>query len=61
MEFSAGGGALRFPPFVVSSDEENFEGSSIFLLCVGRCFQALQCIKKIGMIDNLKGDTEDLF
>ena len=32
MDFSAGGGALGFSPFVVCSDEEIFEGSPSFLL-----------------------------
>ena len=33
VEFSAGGGALRFSPFVVRCCEESFESNPSFLLC----------------------------
>ena len=33
VEFSTGGGALRFTPLIVRSGDESFETSPSFLLC----------------------------
>ena len=61
MKLSAGGGALGFLPFVVFSGEESFEVRPSFLLS-GYTFPGFAVFyKKAGMIDKLKGDTEDLF
>ena len=46
VEFSTGGGALRFAPFVVSCGEESFEAGPSFC-CVGRRFQDFQLSTKI--------------
>ena len=61
MEFSAGDGALRFAPFVVSCYEESFEANPTFLLC-GKTFPGFVVVyKETGLVDELKSDTNDLF
>ena len=61
VEFNAGGGALRFPPFVVSCCEESFEASPSFLLC-GQAFLGFAVVyKETGLVDELKRDADDLF
>ena len=61
MEFSAGGGALRFAPFVGSCCEESFEANPSFLLC-GQTFPGFSVVyKETGLVDELKIDTDDLF
>ena len=61
MKFSASGGALGFPPFVVCSGEESFEVSPSFLLN-GQTFPGFAVVyKKAGLIYKLKSDAEDLF
>ena len=61
MEFSAGGGALRFAPFVVSCCEESFESNPSFLLS-GQTFPGFAVVYKVtGLVDELKCNTDDLF
>ena len=61
MEFSAGGGALRFAPFVVGCCEEIFEANPSILLC-GQTFPGFAVVyKENGMVDKLESDTDDLF
>ena len=60
MEFSTGGGALRFAPFVVSCCEESFEAGPSFLLC-GQTFPCFAVVyKEIGLVDDLESDADDL-
>ena len=61
MGFSAGGGALRFAPFVVSCCEESFEANPSFLLC-GKTFPGFAVFyKETGLVDNMESNTADLF
>ena len=61
MEFSAGGGALRFTPFVVSCCKEIFEANPILLL-FGQTFTGFEVFyKETGRVDELKSDINDLF
>ena len=61
MEFSAGGGALRFAPFVVSCCKESFEANPSFLLS-GQTFPGFAVVyKEDGLLDELESDTDDLF
>ena len=61
MEFSAGGGALRFTSFIVSCGEESFEAGPIFLLC-GETFRVFTVVKKeTGLVDDMESDDSDLF
>ena len=61
MKFSAGGGALGFPPFIVCSGEESFGGSPSFLLN-GQTFPGFVVVyKQAGLVYKLGGDAEDLF
>ena len=61
MEFSTGGGASRFSPFVVSCCEEIFEAGPIFLLC-GETFPGFAVVdKEAGLVDELESDANDLF
>ena len=61
MEFSSGGGALRFAPFIVSCCEESFEAGPIFLLC-GQTFPGFAVVYKYtGLVDKLESDADDLF
>ena len=61
MEFSAGGGALRFAPFVVSCSGESFEDNPSFLLC-GQTFPGFAVVyKETGLEDELESETDDLF
>ena len=45
VEFSAGGGALQFASFIVSSCEERFEAGPSFLLC-GQTFLGFAFVYK---------------
>ena len=61
VEFSSGGGALRFAPSVVSCCEESFEVDPSFLLS-GKIFLVFVVVyKDAGMVDELKSDTNDFF
>ena len=61
MGFSAGGGALRFAPFVVRCRKESFEGNPSFWLC-GQTFPGFSVVyKEAGLVEDLKIDTDDLF
>ena len=61
MEFSAGGGALQFAPFVVSCCEESFEAGPSFLLC-GQTFPGVAVVyKETGLVDEPESDADDLF
>ena len=61
MEFSSGGGALRFTPFVVSCCGESFEANPSFLLS-GKTFPGFAVVyKETCMVEELKIDTNDLF
>ena len=61
VEFGTGGGALRFAPRVVHSGKESFEGSPSFLLC-RYTFTGFAVIgEETSLIENLEGDTNDLF
>ena len=61
VEFSAGGGAFRFAPFVVNCCKESFEAGPSFLLC-GETFPGFAVIdEETGLIDELEGDANDLF
>ena len=61
MEFSAGGGALGFLPFIVCSGEEIFEGNPSFLLN-GQTFPGFAVVyKKAGLVYKLEGDANELF
>ena len=61
VKFSAGGGTLGFPSFVVCSDKESFEGSPSFLLN-GQTFPGFAVVcKKAGLVYKLEGDSEDFF
>ena len=61
VEFSTGGGALRFAPFVVRCCEENFEASASFLFCE-EMFPGFAVVnKETGLVDELESDTNDLF
>ena len=61
MEFSTGGGALRFAPFVVSCCEESFEAGPSFLLC-GETFPGFAIVdKETGLVDKLESDANVLF
>ena len=61
MEFSTGGGALRFAPFVVSCGEEGFEAVTSFLLC-GETFPGFAVVnKETGLVDEIESNTHDLF
>ena len=61
MEFSAGGGALRFMPFIVSCCKENFDTNPSFLLC-GQTFTEFAVVyKETGLVDELKIDTNEFF
>ena len=57
VEFSTGGGDLRFSPCVVRCCEKSFEGNPSFLLS-GLTFQVFAVLyKEAGLVDKLKGDT----
>ena len=61
MEFSTGGGALRFTPFVVRCCEESFEAGPSFLLC-GETFPGFEVVdKETGLVDEPESDANDLF
>ena len=61
VEFSAGGCALIFAPFVVSCCGESFEANPSFLLC-GQTFPGFAFVyKETGLVDELESDTDDLF
>ena len=61
MEFSAGGGALRFVPFIASCCKESFEAGPSFLLC-GETFPGFAVVyKETGLVDELESDVDDLF
>ena len=61
VKFSAGGVPLGFPPFVVCSGEESFEGSPSFLLN-GQMFPGFAVVyKQAGLVYTLGGDAKDLF
>ena len=61
MEFSAGSRSLIFLPFVVRCCEEGFEANPSFLLC-GLTFPGFAVVyKETGLVDELKGDIDDLF
>ena len=59
MEFSAGGGALRFAPFVVSCRKGSFEAGPSFLLCGETGFGVVY--KEIGLVNKMESNTDDLF
>ena len=60
VEFSAGGDALRFAPFVVCCCEESFEANPSFLLSA-QTFPGFAVVyKETGLVDNLKSNTGDL-
>ena len=61
MEFSAGGVALIFVPFIVSCCEESFEYGPSFLMC-GETFPGFAVFyKETGLVDELESDADDLF
>ena len=61
VEFSTGGGALIFAPFIVSCGEESFEASPSFLLC-GETFPGFAVvIKDTGLVYDLESNANDLF
>ena len=60
MEFSTGGGALRFLSFVVSCCEESLEAGPSFLLC-RETFPGFSVVDKdTGLVEKLEGDANDL-
>ena len=61
MEFSTGGGALRFAPLVVLSGKERFESGTSFLLCRETVPGFAIIDEETGLIDDLEGNTNDLF
>ena len=61
MEFSAGGGAFIFAPFVVSCCEESLEASPSFLLC-RQMFPGFSVVyKETSLVYDLESDADDLF
>ena len=61
VKFSAGGGGLGFPPFIVCSGEESFEGIPSFLLN-GQTFSGFVVVyKQAGLVYKLEGDAKELF
>ena len=59
MEFSTGGGALRFTPIVVSCGKESFEAGQLLLLC-GETFPGFAVLKKeTVLVDDLESDADD--
>ena len=61
VEFSAGGGAFRFAPFVVNCCKESFEAGPSFLLC-GETFPGFSVVsKETGLVDKKESDADDLF
>ena len=61
MEFRAGGGALRFAPFVVSCCEEIFEAGPSFLFC-GETFTGFEVVyTETCLVDDLESDDSDFF
>ena len=61
VEFSAGGGALRFAPFIVRCCEESFEANPSFLLCRKTFLVFAVVYKETGLEDKLESDSDDLF
>ena len=61
VEFSAGGGAFIFSPFIVRCCEESFQAGPCFLLC-GQTFSGFAVVyKETGLVDELESDADDLF
>ena len=61
VEFSAGGGAFLFAPFVVNCCKESFEAGPSFLLCE-ETFPGFAVVdKENGLVDELESDANDLF
>ena len=59
VEFSAGGGALGFAPFVVSCCEESFEAGPNVLLC-GKTFTGFAVVyKETGLVHELEINADD--
>ena len=61
VEFGTGGGALRFAPLVVHSDEESFEAGPSFLFC-RETFPGFAVIdEETSLLNKLEGNANYLF
>ena len=61
VEFSTGGGALRFTPIVVCSGKESFEAGSSFLLCKETFLGFAVIDEEKSLINDLEGDSNFFF
>ena len=61
MKFSAGGGALRFSPFIVRCCEESFEVNPSFLLSGKTLSRLCSSLQRGRSGRRVEGDIYDLF